>query len=121
MKTLDRAFYALSNFLKGMVIKMICGECGVLQAKKSFRIGVERDRSEYLCEILNYIEHENKLILKVESSALKNISLDFEYECRINEDKDTVSCKGNVVERYQSEEGSVVVFNIKKGIYKILT
>lgn len=76
------------------------------------------DKEKYRAEVLLYSKTEETITLKVEEDALTNFSLDSVYRCVIRGSEEALMCEGTIVERYQNDEGNVILFHIERGFYK---
>ena len=65
------------------------------------------------------VQDEEQLAILLSEDKLKEISLDTIYECRIFLDTNDVLCEGRVSERYISQTGRIVLFQIQKGFYEL--
>lgn len=102
-----------------MVRKMF-KECkAILQVDIPVLEGLESDKIEHSCRIMQWNSEKESFYLQLEEGDLSEVSLDVSYICRI-EEKGLVFCKGVVQERYESKYGKILVFLVKKGFYKNL-
>ena len=76
------------------------------------------DETVYECKVIAYDEEKETLYLAAEDANLTSFSLDGIYECGIDDEKESVICKGIVKERYWNKAGKVMRFKIQNGFYK---
>ncbi|MEF9916988.1 MAG: hypothetical protein RR275_02935 [Lachnospiraceae bacterium] len=88
-----------------------------LHMTKVIRVGEEFDVTRYECEVLEYNQEEEQFGLLLKNGALTSLSLDAKYECQIDTDEEKLSCFGRIKERYQNENGNVLLFQIENGFY----
>ncbi len=100
---------------------MLEGSKTVLKMSQVLLKGMKLDSDEYICEVISDSFQENYMRLKVDDESVAKISLDAKYICVIKAEDGTISCEGIIRERYQGEEGNVIVFHITNGFYKILS
>lgn len=70
------------------------------------------------CRVITYNQEEECIYLLVEEGELTSLSLDGIYECEIKTQKETVRCKGRLIERYMNKMGKIAVMRVKNGFYK---
>lgn len=97
---------------------MIEGSSVKLHMKKVLKTGMILDKSVYTCNVDSYDEEVDKLVLIDDELKLEKLSLDAIYDCEIYQDKMMLQCEGQVKERYQGEDGNLVVFYIQNGFYE---
>lgn len=78
------------------------------------------DEKIHPCKVIVYQPEEESIYLLSEEMELPGFSLDGIYECRMETPDGTLSCLGNIRERYWSQSGKVLGFQIKNGFYKNL-
>ena len=76
------------------------------------------DETVYQCKVIAYDEEGETLYLAAEDANLTSFSLDGIYECGIDDEKESLICKGLVKERYWNKAGKVLRFKIQNGFYK---
>ena len=76
------------------------------------------DETVYQCKVIAYDEEGKTLYLAAEDANLTSFSLDGIYECGIDDEKESLICKGLVKERYWNKAGKVIRFKIQNGFYK---
>ena len=69
------------------------------------------------CKVHRYDVEDDCIYLKLKENDLTVISLDARYGCHISTKKEVLYCTGVVKERFQSEEGNMLVFRIEDGFY----
>ena len=98
---------------------MKTGDKAVLNMKKTLLVNTVPDEKNYLCEVLRYEPKQECIYLVLENDLLPAVSLDAVYECRIQEQKDTLICTGRIKERYYNAYGKILKLEIENGFYKI--
>ncbi len=100
---------------------MLEGSKTVLKMSQVLLKGMKLDTHEYICEVISDSFQEDYMRLKVDDATITKISLDAKYTCVIKAEDGNISCEGIIRERYQGEEGNVIVYQITNGFYKILS
>lgn len=100
---------------------MLEGSKTILKMSQVLLKGMKLDSNEYICEVISDSFQEDYMRLKVDDTAVTRISLDAKYTCVIKAKDGNISCDGIIRERYQGEEGNIIVFHITNGFYKILS
>ena len=95
------------------------GNDAKLLMKKTLRKGGNLDENLYLCKVFRYDVKLESIYLVLENDELTALSLDGIYECRIHEAERDVFCTGRIRERYHSEAGKILKFEIENGFNKI--
>ncbi len=90
-----------------------------LKMKKTILEGAERDEATYNCEVIRYDEENDCIYLNLKGANIEAISLDGIYYCKIYKENEGVECEGRVLERYCSQDGNILHFQVEKGFYKI--
>ena len=90
-----------------------------IKMKKNLCKDVAMDQKVYFCKVLSYDAKQECIYLVLENDELTALSLDGIYECRIHEAERDVFCTGRIRERYHSEAGKILKFEIENGFYKI--
>ena len=79
----------------------------------------ECDHRVHRGQVLKYDQERERIHLLLEGSSLLEVMLDATYECQIASEPNEVSCKGLIIDRYNSERGNILCFQIKSGFYEI--
>lgn len=116
---MDRA-EALSCFIEGGK-SMVEGSKVKLKMKKVILNGMKLDRHEYTCKVDSYEAQEEKLYFIATDDVIHKIRLDAKYQCHIYTNDGILACDGRIKERFQSEEGNVILFYIENGFYELLS
>lgn len=95
------------------------GNTVILQMNKTISADAVFDDETHRCQVFRYDMEEDYIYLKLIQDDLKVISLDAKYQCYISTRTELLSCSGVVKERYQSENGNILVFRIENGFYAI--
>lgn len=95
------------------------GNSAILEMTKILYENAKWDDKLYYCDVLKYEKDSEDIFLLLENDRLQDILLGAEYECKIQDGENKVSCKGIVKERYLSEIGNVLHFHILGGFYEI--
>lgn len=90
-----------------------------LQMEKVISSDVIYDDTSHHCQVFKYDLEEDYIYLWVKEDNLGSISLDAKYQCYITTKKELLYCTGQVKERYQSEQGNMIIFKIKNGFYNV--
>lgn len=93
------------------------GNAVALQMIKTISADGVFDDATHRCQVFRYDMEEDYIYLKFRENDLKAISLDAKYQCYISTRTELLSCSGVVKERYQSENGNILVFRIENGFY----
>lgn len=97
---------------------MYDGEKAVIVMTKSLKEGIEIDKYIYKCTVIEYKKETEQVHLLMETGAMKDISLDAIYECRIHTIKGDVCCIGKIQERYGNHAGKILVLQVLNGFYE---
>ena len=97
--------------------EMYEGNAVALQMIKTISADGVFDDATHRCQVFRYDMEEDYIYLKLRENDLKAISLDAKYQCYISTRTELLSCSGVVKERYQSENGNILVFRIENGFY----
>lgn len=100
---------------------MIEGSKMELKMIKVLKKGMILDQQVYTCRVDSYDSQGEKFLVQVSEDYLTKFQLDAKYEAKIYTEKKTISCEGVIKERYQSEDGNIVLFLIENGFYKVLS
>ena len=95
------------------------GDIAVLHMSKTLRVGTVLDEGVYSSVILQYDSKKECIFLCLETGKLTDLSLDAIYECRIQTEKEELSCTGRIRERFRGAFGKTFIFEIENGFYKI--
>lgn len=95
---------------------MFEGKRAGLELKKLIFEDAKKESIYYNCRILAYDKEKECIYLVLEEGNIREILLDAIYECTIFE-KEPLICEGVVKERYLSENGKTLKFQIKNGFY----
>ena len=96
---------------------MNAGQHVAVKMKKNLKKGVKASALTLECTMYKYEKETDSIYLNV-SCPLTDISLDAIYECKVEEEKNQVKLTGRAIERYVSEDGSIVRIHIETGFYK---
>lgn len=77
------------------------------------------DEATHRCQVFRYDMDEDCISLKLKEDNLSAISLDAVYQCYIGTRNEMLYCTGMIKERYQSENGNMLLFRIKNGFYHV--
>lgn len=77
------------------------------------------DNTIHHCRVYRYDVEEDYIYLKLKENDLTVISLDAKYGCHISTKKELLYCTGVVKERFQSEDGNMLIFRIEDGFYSV--
>lgn len=75
------------------------------------------DEATHRARVFRYDMEEDYIYLELREKDLTAISLDAKYRCYIATRKELLYCTGVIKERYQSEDGNMLVFRIENGFY----
>lgn len=92
------------------------GSTSVLKMVHPYLEGEPMDEAKYICRITGYDPDTEYMYMTLAEGDLTEISLDAEYECRIQ--PEGIRCRGTVKERFFDKEGSRLVFFVENGFYK---
>ena len=92
------------------------GSTAVLKMLHVYLEGEVMDEEEYNCRITGYDPDREYMYMTLEDGDLTRISLDAEYDCRI--EPEDISCQGTVKERFFDKGGSRIIFSVENGFYK---
>lgn len=95
------------------------GELAELKMKKVLGVNTLFDENKYICRKIRYDAKQECIYLVLEDDDITEISLDAIYECVITLKGEKIACTGRVKERYNSEPGQILKFEIENGFYKI--
>ncbi len=90
-----------------------------LQMVKTISADAIFDNTIHRCRVYRYDVEEDYIYLKLKENDLTVISLDAKYGCHISTKKELLYCTGVVKERFQSEDGNMLVFRIEDGFYSV--
>lgn len=90
-----------------------------LQMVKTISADAIFDDATHRCQVFRYDMEEDYIYLKLREKDLTAISLDAKYQCYIFTRTEQLYCTGVVKERYQSENGNMIVFRIENGFYNV--
>jgi len=79
----------------------------------------ELDTNVYRCEVLEYDESKEKILLQLKGSKIQNLTLNAMYECQILLEEKGILCTGLIRERYIDERGCILNFRVESGFYEI--
>ena len=88
-----------------------------LQMEKVISADVIFDDATLHCKVFKYDLEEDYIYLQLKEDDLTAISLDAKYQCYISTKKELLYCTGAVKERFQCENGNMLVFKIENGFY----
>ncbi|MEF9945758.1 MAG: hypothetical protein RR869_01025 [Lachnospiraceae bacterium] len=77
------------------------------------------DERVYPCKILTYDKGEEFIYLSLLQGELPHILLDAVYQCKLILEEEVILCDGMIKERYQNEEGKILILQVENGFYKI--
>ena len=98
---------------------MYTGKSASLKMSKPLIENLELDNNIFQCEIMQYDESGEKLLLRLKNNQIERLSLSAIYDCQISLIDKELLCKGIIKERYSDASGSIVSFAIETGIYEI--
>jgi len=78
--------------------------------------GIFDETTRYF-KIKRYEANDDFMTLLAKDSDLTVLSLDAKYQCYIHTGTEKLNCSGVIRERFQSEDGNVVIFRIENGFY----
>lgn len=90
-----------------------------LQMTKTISADAVFDDGTYRCVVYKYDMEEDYISLRMKEDGIETISLDAKYQCCIFTKNEQILCTGIVKERFQSEDGSILVFRIENGFYSV--
>lgn len=78
------------------------------------------DEATHKARVFRYDMEEDYIYLELREKDLTAISLDAKYRCYIATKTELLYCTGVVKERFQSEDGNMLVFRIENGFYNVV-
>lgn len=78
------------------------------------------DEVTHKARVFRYDMEEDYIYLELREKDMTAISLDAKYRCYIANKKELLYCTGVVKERFQSEDGNMLVFRIENGFYNVM-
>lgn len=90
-----------------------------LQMEKTISADAVFDDATHRCQVFRYDMEEDYIYLKLKEDDLSAISLDAKYQCYITTKTELLYCTGVVRERFQSEDGNMMIFRIENGFYNV--
>ena len=90
-----------------------------LQMEKVISADVIFDDATHHWQVFKYDLEEDYIYLQLKEDDLTAISLDAKYQCYISTKKELLYCTGAVKERFQCENGNMLVFKIENGFYNV--
>ncbi len=75
------------------------------------------DEATHKARVFRYDMEEDYIYLELREKDLTAISLDAKYRCYIATKSELLYCTGVIKERFQSEDGNMLVFRIENGFY----
>ena len=90
-----------------------------LKMKRTILEGMECDENVYYCDVIKYDDDRECIYLNLKDAGIEEISLDGIYDCTICKGTEGMMCEGKVLERYCSQDGNILCFQVEKGFYKI--
>lgn len=97
---------------------MYVGSKVELEMEKIILAGGTIDQAILKCRIIGCDKSEEKFFLVLEDGELPLVSLDAIYKCTIETKEECIYCDGMVKERYRSEDGDMLLFQIENGFYQ---
>lgn len=91
-----------------------------LRMVKTISADAVLDEAIHKAQVFRYDMEEDYIYLELKEKDLTAISLDAKYRCYIANKKELLYCTGVVKERYQSEDGNMLVFRIENGFYNVV-
>ena len=76
------------------------------------------DEPIHICKVINCDPEKETIWLLTGKTELPVFSLDALYTCSLEQEEESVSCQGQIRERYWNKLGRVIVFHIQNGFYK---
>lgn len=98
---------------------MYIGDTVELEMEKLLLAGGSLERDILKCRIIGNDEVEEQFFMVLEEWELPRVSLDAIYKCTIETKGERIYCDGMVKERYKSEDGDMIVFQIENGFYQL--
>lgn len=98
---------------------MYIGDNAELVMEKLLLSGGSLEQEVLKCKIIGNDEAEERFFMVLEDGELPRVSLDAIYKCTIETKEERIYCDGMVKERYKSEDGDMVVFQIENGFYQL--
>jgi len=95
------------------------GDNAELVMEKLLLAGGSLERDVLNCRIIGNDEIEEQFFMVLEEGELPGVSLDAIYKCTIETKNERIYCDGMVKERYKSEDGDIIVFQIENGFYQL--
>ena len=90
-----------------------------MKANKAIRKDTLFDEIVIACDLIKYSEKAEVLYLAVQEEELEELSLDVIYKIDMTQGTETLSCMGEIAERYIGKNGKTVKIKIRNGFYKI--
>lgn len=90
-----------------------------LQMEKVISADVIFDDATHHCQVFKYDMEEDYMYLLLKENDLTVLCLDARYRCYISTNKELLYCTGAVRERFQCEDGNMILFKIKNGFYNV--
>ena len=90
-----------------------------LQMEKVISADVIFDDATHHCQVFKYDLEEDYIYLQLKEDDLTAISLDAKYQCYISTKKELLYCTGAVKERFQCENGNMLLFNLYNVFYNV--
>ena len=78
--------------------------------------GIFDETTRYF-KVKRYETDDDFMTLLAKDSDLTVLSLDAKYHCVIHNGAEKLHCSGMIRERYQNEDGNIVLFRIENGFY----
>lgn len=91
-----------------------------LRMVKTISADANLDEAIHRARVFRYDMEEDYMYLILKEKDLTAISLDAKYRCYITTRNELLYCIGVVKERYQCEEGNMLVFRIENGFYNVV-
>ena len=91
-----------------------------LRMVKTISADANLDEAIHRARVYRYDMEEDYMYLILKEKDLTAILLDAKYRCYITTRNELLYCIGVVKERYQCEEGNMLVFRIENGFYNVV-
>jgi hypothetical protein len=90
-----------------------------LKMQKPLVETLEFDPNTYLCEVLEYEQNSERILLRLSGNHIQKLALNTIYECQILLEDTNILCTGIIKERYIDERGCILNLRIESGFYEI--
>jgi hypothetical protein len=90
-----------------------------MKATKAIRKDTLFDETVIACNLIKYSEKAEVLYLAVREEELEALSLDVIYKIDMTQGAETLSCMGEIADRYIGKNGKTIKIKIRNGFCKI--